>query len=205
MSDTYRSIARPTLVEPPKTKGSRFIGEAFPVTTEADAEARLDAVRKREYAATHWCWAWRLGLDGDAFRFNDDGEPSGSAGAPILRQIDARELTNTLVVVTRYYGGTKLGVGGLVRAYGEAASAALDVAGIVEHVVRVPVRLRFAYDDTSPAMHTVNRFDAEIAEQHYTDDTQLVVRVRRSEAEALQAAFVDALGGRGEVTLEASD
>ena len=205
MSDTYRMIARPTLAEPPKSKGSRFIGEAFPVTTEAEAEARLDAVRKREYAATHWCWAWRLGLDGDAFRFNDDGEPSGSAGAPILRQIDARELTNTLVVVTRYYGGTKLGVGGLVRAYGEAASDALDAARTVEHVVRVPVRLRFAYDDTSPAMQTVNRFDAEIAEQHYTADTELVIRVRRSEAEALRAAFVEALGGRGEVTLEASD
>jgi uncharacterized YigZ family protein len=203
MSDTYRMIARPTLAEPPKSKGSRFIGEAFPVTTEAEAEARLDAVRKREYAATHWCWAWRLGLDGDAFRTSDDGEPSGSAGAPILRQIDARELTNTLVVVTRYYGGTNLGVGGLVRAYGEAASDALDAARTVEHVVRVPVRLRFAYDDTSPAMHTVNRFDAEIAEQHYTADTELVVRVRRSEAEALQAAFVEALGGRGEVILEA--
>ena len=205
MSDTFRMIARPTLAEPPKSKGSRFIGEAFPVTTEAEAEARLDAVRKREYAATHWCWAWRLGLDGDAFRTSDDGEPSGSAGAPILRQIDARDLTNTLVVVTRYYGGTKLGVGGLVRAYGEAASDALDAARTVEHVVRVPVRLRFAYDDTSPAMHTVNRFDAEIAEQHYTANTELVVRVRRSEAEALRAAFVEALGGRGEVTLETSD
>lgn len=204
MSDTYRMIARPTLAEPPKSKGSRFIGEAFPVTTEAEAEALLDAVRKREHAATHWCWAWRLG--GDTFRYNDDGEPSGSAGAPILRQIDARGLTNTLVVVTRYYGGTKLGVGGLVRAYGEAASDALDAARIVEHVVRVPVRLRFAYDDTSPAMQTVNRFDAEIAEQHYTDDTELVVHVRRSEAEALRAAFVEALGGRGEVSLEgASD
>jgi uncharacterized YigZ family protein len=199
MSDTYRTIVRPALAEPPKTKGSRFIGEAFPAATEAEAEAHLDAVRKREHAATHWCWAWRLGTEGDAFRYNDDGEPSGSAGAPILRQIDARALTNTVVVVTRYYGGTKLGTGGLVRAYGEAASAALDAARIVECVIRVPVRLRFAYDDTSPAMHTVSRFDTEIAEQHYTDDTELVVHVRRSEAEALRAAFVEALGGRGEV------
>ncbi|MEP0546802.1 MAG: YigZ family protein [Rhodothermales bacterium] len=202
--DTFRTIGRPALAEPPKTKGSRFIGEAFPAATEAEAEAHLDAVRKREHAATHWCWAWRLGREGDTFRSGDDGEPSGSAGAPILRQIDARELTNTVVVVTRYYGGTKLGVGGLVRAYGEAASAVLDAARIVERVIRVAVRLRFAYDDTSPAMHTVSRFDAEIAEQHYTDDTELVVRVRRSEAEALQTAFVDALGGRGTVTLDGS-
>ena len=205
MSDTYRTIARPALAEPPKTKGSRFIGEAFPAASEADAEAHLDAVRKREHAATHHTWAWRLGIEGDTFRSSDDGETSGSAGAPILRQIDARDLTNTLVVVTRYYGGTKLGVGGLVRAYGEAASEALDAARIVEHVVRVPVRLRFAYDDTSPAMHTVNRFDTEIAEQNYSDDTELVVRVRRSEVEALGAAFVEALGGRGEVTVETAD
>ena len=199
MTDSYRTLARPASAEPPKTKGSRFIGEAFPVRTEEEAMARLEAVRKREHAATHWCWAYRLGVEGDAFRYSDDGEPSGSAGAPILRQIEARELTNTLVVVTRYYGGTKLGTGGLVRAYGEAASEVLDAARIVEHVVRVPVRLRFAYDDTSPAMHTVNRFDAEIAEQHYAEDTELVVRVRRSEADALRAAFVEALGGRGTV------
>ncbi|MEM1042071.1 MAG: YigZ family protein [Bacteroidota bacterium] len=197
MSDTYRTVARSARAEPPKTKGSRFIGDAFPAATEAEAEAHLAAVRKREHAATHWCWAWRIGTGGDAFRYSDDGEPSGSAGAPILRQIDARDLTNTVVVVTRYYGGTKLGTGGLVRAYGEAASEALGAARIVEHVVRVPVRLRFAYDDTAPAMHTVSRFDAEITEQHYSDETELVVHVRRSEAEALQAAFVDALGGRG--------
>ena len=201
-SDTFRTLIRPALAEPPKTKGSRFIGEASPAATEAEAEVHLAAVRKREHAATHWCWAWRLGLEGDAFRYSDDGEPNGSAGAPILRQIDARELTNTVVVVTRYYGGTKLGTGGLVRAYGEAASEVLDAARIVERVIRVPVRLRFAYDDTSPAMHTVSRFDAEVAEQHYSNDTELVVRVRRSEVAALQAAFVDALGGRGTVTLD---
>ena len=199
MTDSYRTIIRPAMAEPPKTKGSRFIGEAFPVATEAEAEARLEAVRKREYSATHWCWAWRLGETGDTFRYSDDGEPNGSAGAPILRQIEARDLTNTLVVVTRYYGGTKLGTGGLVRAYGESAGAALDAARIVERIVRVPVRLRFDYADTSPAMHTVGRFDAEIVEQHYGEDTTLDVRVRRSEVDALCAAFVEALGGRGTV------
>lgn len=199
MTDSYRTLARPASAEPPKTKGSRFIGEAFPVRSEEEAMARLEAVRKREHAATHWCWAYRLGVEGEAFRYSDDGEPSGSAGAPILRQIEARDLTNTLVVVTRYYGGTKLGTGGLVRAYGEAAALALDAAPVAERIVRVPVRLRFAYDDTSPAMHTIGRFDAEIAEQHYAEDTELVVRVRRSEADALRAAFTDALGGRGTI------
>lgn len=199
MTDSYRTIARSASIEPPKTKGSRFLGEAFPIATEADAEACLAAVRKREYSATHHVWAWRLRPAGDAFRYSDDGEPSGSAGAPIFRQIEGRDLTNVLVVVTRYYGGTKLGTGGLVRAYGEAAGAALDAARVVERIVRVPVRLRFDYADTSPAMHTVGRFDARVIDQRYGDDTELVVHVRRSQAEALQAAFVDALGGRGEV------
>ena len=132
-------------------------------------------------------------------RFNDDGEPSGTAGAPILRQIDARELTHTLVVVTRYYGGTKLGTGGLIRAYGEAAALALDAAPVEQHTRRTRLRLRFAYADTSPAMHTLSRFDTEIVETHYSDETEIVVGVRRSEVEAFRTAFTEALAGRGTV------
>ncbi len=199
MTDAYRTLAAPAAAEPPKTKGSRFIGEAFPVATEPEVLARLAAVRRREHAATHHCWAYRLGPSGDAFRFSDDGEPSGSAGTPILRQLEGRALTDAVVVVTRYYGGTKLGTGGLVRAYGEAAAAALDAARVVERIVRVPLRLRFAYADTAPARHVLHRFDAEVAEERFTDETELVVRVRRSEAKALRAAFVEALGGRGAI------
>ena len=101
-----------------KVKGSRFIAEATDVRDEEMTMAFVADVRGREPGATHHCWAYRLGTGGDAFRYNDDGEPSGTAGPPILRQIDALGLTNTLVVVTRYYGGTKLGTGGLLRAYG---------------------------------------------------------------------------------------
>ena len=198
--DAYVTLAAPARAEPPKTKGSRFIGEAFPVADEAEAMARLAGIRKREYAATHWCWAYRLGPAGAATRANDDGEPSGSAGQPILREIEGRALTDTLVVVTRYYGGTKLGTGGLVRAYGEAAAAALDAAPREERIVRVPLALAFAFADTAPAMHTLGRFDAEIAATAYdADGTTLHVRVRRSQAAALTAAFTDALGGRGTV------
>lgn len=199
MPDSYRTIAAPALAELPRIKGSRFLGEAFPVSTEAEAEARLEAVRRREHAATHHCWALRLGTDGQRFRSSDDGEPSGTAGLPILRQIDARELTDVLVVVTRYYGGTKLGTGGLVRAYGEAAAAVLEEARVRVRLERVPLRLRFAYDDTSPAMHVLHAFEAEIAEQHYGEATELVVLVRRSRAGALREAFTEALGGRGEI------
>ncbi|MEM6783028.1 MAG: YigZ family protein [Bacteroidota bacterium] len=201
--DAYTSIAVPALVEPPKVKGSRFIGEAFPVKSTEEAEAHVARIKKREYTATHVCSAYRIDPEGSVWRANDDGEPNGSAGQPILRQIEGRELTNVLVTVTRYYGGTKLGVGGLVRAYGDAASAVLDACTPVEHILRVPVTVRFAYPDTSPAMHTVGRFDAEIADTTYTaDGTALHLRVRRSEVEPLAAAFTEALSGRGDVDME---
>ena len=142
-------------------------------------------------------WAYRLGPD--AARWSDGGEPSGSAGAPALREIEGRGLTGVVVTVARQYGGTKLGVGGLARAYGGAAAAALDGARVVRVVERVPVRLRFAFGDTAAAMRLLDVFDAEVAGQaHSPSGTELALRVRRSEAGALAAAFVEATAGRGE-------
>jgi uncharacterized YigZ family protein len=201
VGDTYRTIARGASADL-KDRGSRFIAEAFPVVTEEAAEAEIEAIRKREYNATHHCTAFRIGADGDLFRFNDDGEPAGTGGPPILRQIDGRGLTNTLVVVTRYYGGTKLGTGGLIRAYGDAAAAALDACPILERVTRVTVRIRFSYGDTSPAMHTIGRFDARIRATEYAADTSITLGLRRSQVEAFVRAFTDALGGRGEVVVD---
>jgi uncharacterized YigZ family protein len=198
MSDTYRTIASDATATL-KVEGSRFLAEAVPVDSRDAAEARIEAVREREHQATHHCMAYRLGRDGDDFRYNDDGEPSGTAGQPILRQIDARDLTNTLVVVTRYFGGTKLGTGGLMRAYGDAAESALERASIVENVVRVPVRVRFAYDDTTPARQVLQQFDATVTDSDYTDVTELTVGVRASEVEAFVDAFTNALSARGEV------
>ena len=198
MSDTYRTIeagASATL----KVEGSRFLADAVPVSSRADAEEHIESVRQREHQATHHCTAYRLGAEGDDFRYNDDGEPSGTAGQPILRQIDARDLTNTLVVVTRYFGGTELGTGGLMRAYGDAADAALDRASIVETVVRVPVRVQFAYDDTAPARQMLQQFDATIEDSTYTDVTELTVGVRASEVNAFVEAFTNALSARGEI------
>ena len=199
MVDTYRTLAAAHTDEPPKSKGSRFIGEAFPVASEADALLAVDAVRAREHAATHVCWAYRLGADGARTRSADDGEPSGTAGLPILREIEGRDLTDCLVTVTRYYGGTKLGAGGLARAYGDAAAGVLDGARVRTVVVRVPVELRFAFSDTSAAMRQLDTFDAEIADQAYTPEgTVLTLGVRCSQADALAAAFVEATSGRGE-------
>lgn len=202
MVDTFRTLAGHRSAEPPKSKGSRFIGEAFPVTSESAALEAVDAVRAREHAATHVCWAYRLGPEGTRVRAADDGEPSGTAGQPILREIEGHDLTECLVTVTRYYGGTKLGAGGLARAYGEAAALVLDAARVRTIVVRVPVELRFGFGDTSAAMRQLDVFDAEMADQVYTPEgTVLTLNVRQSEAEGLAAAFVEATSGRGTVRM----
>ncbi|MFB6279567.1 MAG: YigZ family protein [Salinibacter sp.] len=198
MSDTYRTIDEPARAEQ-TVEGSRFLAEAMPVSDRRAVTERIETIREREHTATHHCTAYRLGREGEDFRYDDDGEPSGTAGPPLLRQIDARDLTNTLVVVTRYFGGTELGTGGLARAYGDAASAALDRASVVEHVVRTPVRVRFDYDDTAPAEQVLRQFDTEVQESTYTDVTTLTVGVRQSEVDAFVDAFTNALSDRGEV------
>lgn len=198
--DTYRTLGRKGAAEL-TVKGSRFIGEALPVQSVEQAIAELNIIRKREYDATHHCSAWRVGQRGEEWRYSDDGEPSGTAGPPIYRHIEGRELTNVLVVVTRYYGGTNLGTGGLIRAYGDAAAAALDAAPAVTRILREQVSLKFQYDDTSPAMHTIGQFDAEIAATNYSEITEIIVNVRLAETEALIGAFTSALGGRGEASV----
>ncbi len=204
--DSYRTLANSGRAEPPKTKGSKFLAEAFPVDDVDQALEMLEGVRRAEHAATHHCWAYRIGTEGKLFRYSDDGEPNGSAGLPIHREIEGRGLTNVLVVVTRYYGGTKLGTGGLVRAYSEAAGIVLDVARKREVIVRVPVRVRFAFADTSPAMHTIGQFDAIVGETSYSEDgTEMLLDVRKSEVASLKAAFVEALGGRGDVVKTVSN
>jgi len=195
--DRYDIAAGHCQVEIPKIKGSRFIGEVYPVASVEDAEARLSAVRKAFHDATHHCYAYRLGVEGDVFRSSDDGEPSGSAGAPILRQLESSGLSDTLVVVVRYYGGTKLGTGGLVRAYGAAAEAVLNVAERKVRQLFREVSLRFGYDDTAPVMRLVDRYEARIVSSRYGTDTVLKLAVPQSSVDKLLADFIEDLGGRG--------
>ncbi|MCS4193012.1 putative YigZ family protein [Salinibacter ruber] len=198
MTDTYHTLDGSGRAEH-TVDGSRFLAEAAAVASRAAAEETIAAVRAREHKATHHCSAYRLGVTGDTFRYDDDGEPSGTAGRPILRQIDARDLTNTLVVVTRYFGGTELGTGGLARAYGDAAAAALERADKVERVVRTPLRIRYDYDDTAPAERVLRQFDADVRASEYTDVTTLTVGVRQSEVDAFVDALTNALSDRGDV------
>ena len=205
MADAYLVLAGPGAAEPPKTRGSRFIGEAVPVADDAAIAPALAEIRRREPQATHVCWAARTGApgahgDGARPRTSDDGEPSGSAGLPILREIDRRGLSDTLVAVTRYYGGTKLGTGGLARAYGEAAALALDAAPTAQAVDRVAVALRFGFADTAAAMRVAAEPGALVRDQSFeADGATLVLDVPRSTVAALTARFAEATAGRGTV------
>ena len=201
----YLVLAGHAAAEPPKTKGSRFLGEAFSVTDDAAIASALAGVRRREPQATHVCWAARTGApgthgDGARPRTSDDGEPSGSAGLPILREIDRRGLSDTLVAVTRYYGGTKLGTGGLARAYGEAAALALDAAPTAQAVDRVALELRFGFADTAAAMRVASEPGAVVRDQTFgADGATLVLNVPRSTADGVAARFAEATAGRGRV------
>lgn len=160
-----------------KEKGSKFIAWTFPVTTEEDVKARLEEVKKRYFDARHHCYAYVLGADKNKFRVYDDGEPNHSAGDPILGQIRSKNLTNVLVVVVRYFGGTKLGVGGLVAAYKIAAMAALNQAPVIEQHMRVTLVFRFMYEVTPAIMKLVKDFDLKIISQEFGDTCLLKTEV----------------------------
>ena len=199
-SDEFLSISENQRVET-KVEGSRFIAESFGLNSREQAQEATDAIRKREHRATHHCSAYRIGEDKNTFYYDDDGEPSGTAGQPILRQIDGRDLTNVLVVVTRYYGGVKLGTGGLVRAYGDAASRVLDESGVTTHVRRRPVSITFGYEDTAAVEQLLDRFDVEKRDAEYTDVTRLHLGIRTSNVEKFVTAFTNQLGRRGTAKL----
>jgi uncharacterized YigZ family protein len=196
--DQFETISRRVRVEISKIKGSKFIGDVFPAPTEDDAKSHLASVVDTFPDATHHCYAFSV-LSGTLERSSDDGEPSGTAGLPILRQINSSELRNVLVVVTRYYGGTKLGTGGLIRAYGDAAKAALAKGDRITRVIEVEVEVFFDYDDTSRAMRAIEQFSARVISSKYTAQTNMVLAIRASHADAFESAFVDAVAGRGSV------
>ena len=177
--DTYKSIAG--LSEGLfKDNGSRFIAKAYPVESEVEVREIVAAIRKEYHDARHHCYAYRIGLDGATWRANDDGEPSGSAGRPILGQIDSAGLSDILVVVIRYFGGIKLGIPGLIRAYRTSTADALSQAQVVEKVAGRWVTLRFPYDSLPAVMKTVKDLGLPQRGQSFQEECVLEVRVRRS-------------------------
>ncbi len=166
MNDTYLTIKGPSegLF---KDKGSRFLAFAFPVSTEGGIKERLDELRRKYHDARHHCYAWRLGSEMDRFRINDDGEPAGTAGNPILGQIRSRQLTHILVVVVRYFGGTLLGTGGLINAYRNAAAEALENARIVKMKVFRRWKLEFGYPEMNQVMKVIKEREMVMEEQQF--------------------------------------
>ncbi|MEM8583083.1 MAG: YigZ family protein [Bacteroidota bacterium] len=172
-----------------RDRGSKFLGFAIPVRSEEAVMEALDDIRKLHSKCNHHCYAYRLGEGQDRYRANDDGEPSGSAGRPILGQIDSRELSDVLVVVARYFGGTKLGVPGLINAYKTAASAALDVGHIDFRKLVTPVDITFGYELMSPVMNALNRLDLNMVEQDFSETARILIELPRSQAADLLRKF----------------
>ena len=184
MSDSYLTIAAPAEAIY-KEKSSKFLAYAYPVRTEDEIRERLDALRKRYYDATHHCYAWRLGPQGELFRSNDDGEPSGTAGKPILGQLLSHSLTNCLVVVVRYFGGTKLGVSGLIQAYKESTADVLSVAEIIEQTVDLSFKIEFSYLVMNDVMRIIKEEQPNILSQEFDNLCTMQLSIRESRAEGL--------------------
>ena len=185
-----------------KVKGSRFLGQVFRIASADEATGRLRFVRKRHHSATHHCWASRVGVpESPVERFDDAGEPSGTAGRPILNQLLGRDVYDTLVVVTRYFGGTKLGTGGLARAYADAASLALEATP--ERVVlrEATLGVECGFDDVGAVEASVAKAGTDVhrVERTYDPSPKLTLYVRRSRADAIAATIVEATAGRATV------
>ncbi len=177
-----------------KEKGSRFISYAYHVTSEEEITPIVQSLKKQYYDARHHCYAWRLGADGKRTRANDDGEPSSTAGRPILGQITSFELTDILIVVIRYFGGTKLGVPGLIRAYKEAAIDAIASSEIIEKTVDVYYKVTFDYEMMNRVMKVVKEISPKIVDQSFDNLSSLTLSIPKDKEQLLVGKFEDIIG-----------
>jgi uncharacterized YigZ family protein len=201
---SFNTISQRTRTEL-KVRGSRFIATAFPIASKEEANEELDRIRREFWDATHNCYAWRLAPDGLQYRFADDGEPSGAAGKPILFILQQRGLLNVLVVVTRYFGGTKLGVGGLARAYGDAAAQALDAAEVVEVFPTDSLLVYTPYEDVRAIRQLVERYAISFHEE-FRDIVNYTVVIRSEQVEEFSALLTETSNGRaGMINLARSE
>ncbi len=166
-----------------KEKGSKFIGFAFPINSETDLKKNLEKIREEHPKATHHCYAFRLGLNGENYRANDDGEPSGSAGLPIYNQLLANDLTNILLIVVRYYGGTKLGVSGLVKVYKESAKLTLEESEILIRELEIIITIEFPFNQQNVIFTLLNKFDGKIQEFNASENCEINALIKTSQKE----------------------
>lgn len=184
--DTYKTLACPSEQILFKEKKSKFFGYAFPIQDEVEVKPIIEALRKKHHTAGHVCYAWQLGIDDIRYRANDDGEPNNSAGLPIYGQIQSFEVTNVLVAVARVFGGTKLGVGGLISAYRTGAQLALDTSRIVVKIVSDIFELTFGYSEMDVVMRIIKQGKHEVVSQQLEATCKLVISIRKSQTEHFQ-------------------
>jgi len=189
--DSYRTVARATEMTLFKERKSKFYGYAFPIQKEEDVKPVLALLQESHPKANHFCYAWQLGVHKTIYRANDDGEPNNSAGAPIHGQILSFDVTNLIVVVVRVFGGTKLGVGGLIGAYRECARLTLENATIVSKTLKRHLQIQFEYDQMSPVMRFIKQHKLTLVEQVMDRECLLVVAVRQKRAQAIMEQLKD--------------
>lgn len=191
MDDTFKTIASPSTEILFKEKNSKFFGLAFPVTSEDEIKSILYNLRKQYFGAGHFCYAFQLGTDSISFRTNDDGEPSNSAGMPIYGQIQSFGLTNILVVVVRFFGGVKLGVGGLISAYKTAAQMTLEEAEIIEKTIDIHFQISFDYKNMNKVMRIIKEKNLEIISQQMEESCLIEISTRKKNAEMIFDIFTN--------------
>ena len=193
LTDTYKTIEKPSLEGIFKDRGSKFLGYAFPLHSEEEVKEYLQQLKELHFKARHWCYAWRIGkVEAKMqYRVNYDGEPNNSAGQPIYGQILSKDVTNILVVVVRYFGGTKLGVGGLINAYKSAAELALSSSKIIEKTIDVHFKLNFDYQHLNKVMRVIKEQNLTIQLQKMELNCEMEISVRKNEAKAVENIFLN--------------
>jgi len=189
MKDTYNTIAFPSEEILFKEKGSKFFGYAFPITSEEDVKPIIEVLKKQHPTACHYCYAYQIGSEKISYRANDDGEPSNSAGMPIYGQIQSFSVTNTLVVIVRIFGGTKLGVGGLITAYKTAAQLTLENCSIIEKTIDIHYLISFDYKNMNKVMRIIKEKNLDIVNQKMEMSCEIEIKTRKKNAELVFDIF----------------
>ncbi|MFT5249893.1 MAG: putative YigZ family protein [bacterium] len=187
--DIYKTITQPSKEGLFKDRGSKFYGYAFPVSNEEEVKEKIELLKKQHYNARHWCYAWQLGKEYDHYRANDDGEPSNSAGMPIYGQLQSFNVTNILVVVVRYFGGTKLGVGGLIQAYKTGAKLALEKSVIIEKTINEEFLINFEYPEMNTVMRIIKDENILIINQKMELNCEFIISIRKKDAKKVFDIF----------------
>jgi uncharacterized YigZ family protein len=186
---TYKTILKPSEEVLYKDKGSKFYGYAFPILTTEEVKKHIDKLKKKHSNAGHFCFAFQHGIQTPYYRASDDGEPSNSAGLPIYGQLQAFDVTNVLVVVVRYFGGTKLGVGGLISAYKTTAKLSLETSVVKQMDILIPFKLTFEYKELSQVMRIIKKFQLVLKSQRLEMECEVVILAKKSVEKSLQTTF----------------